>query len=121
VSFRDARQPLEDILENIARIERFVGGLDEPGFRQDEQARFAVQYALLVISEAARRLGAQAEGLCPDIPWAQIRGIGNRLRHGYDTIDPAVLWQTVQKDLGPLRLSTMLALNRLEGPEAERG
>jgi uncharacterized protein with HEPN domain len=117
VPFKDPRQSLEDILENIARIERFVSGLEAADFRQDEQVRFAVQYALLVISEAALRLGDDADALCPDVPWRQIRGLGNRLRHGYDTIDPAVLWHTVQKDLGPLRLSAMLALDRFEGPE----
>ena len=82
--FRDLRQALGDILDNIARIERFVSGLDGERFRNDERALFAVQYALLVISEAAIRLGDQAEVLCPDIPWSEIRGFGNWLRHGYD-------------------------------------
>jgi uncharacterized protein with HEPN domain len=38
------------------------------------------------ISEPASKLGPQAEDLCPEIPWAQIRGVGNRLRHEYDRI-----------------------------------
>jgi uncharacterized protein with HEPN domain len=47
--FKDPEQALEDILENIARIERFVSGLDAVSFRSNEGALFAVQYALLVI------------------------------------------------------------------------
>ncbi len=31
-------------------------------------------YALLVISEAAKRLGPKAEELCPGFPWRDIRG-----------------------------------------------
>ena len=89
-----------------------MSGLDEENVRNDERALFAVQYALLVISEAASRLGDQAEALCPDVPWYEIRGIGNWLRHGYDRIDPSVLWNTIAKDLAPLRLCAMLALNR---------
>jgi len=44
-------------------------------------AIYAVQYALLIISEAARKLGAHAESLAPGQPWPDIRGIGNLLRH----------------------------------------
>jgi uncharacterized protein with HEPN domain len=57
--------------------------------------------------------------LCPDIPWHRIRGLGNWLRHGYDRIDPNVIWKTMVEDLGPLQLAAHLALNRLEGPEPE--
>ena len=45
----------------------------------------------------------------PQIPWAQIRGLGNRLRHGYETIDAEVVWDIVHKDLGLLR-SALIAI-----------
>jgi hypothetical protein len=45
---------LEDILENIARLERFVGDLDEQGFYTAETTQFSVQYA------APRRRGGRA-------------------------------------------------------------
>ena len=101
--FKDPQDALEDILENIARIERFVSGLDEHSFYNDEKTVFSVQYALLAISEAAHRLGGQAEVLCPGLPWHDIRGLGNWLRHGYDSINPEIIWATVQNDLGPLQ------------------
>jgi uncharacterized protein with HEPN domain len=115
--FRDPQDALEDILENIARIDRFVEGFDEQAFYNDEKTVFSVNYALLAISEAARRLGDQAETLCPGIPWTDIRGLGNWLRHGYDSIRPETIWATLQNDLRPLQLAAHLALNRLEGPE----
>ena len=39
----------------------------------------------------------------PNIPWADIRSFGNRLRHAYDDIDDRILWSAVQHDLQPLR------------------
>jgi len=33
----------------------------------------------------------------------EVRGIGNWIRHQYDKIDPAVLWETVTKDLPMLK------------------
>src|ERR1043166_6156486 len=59
----------------------------------------ATQHCLLRISEAAKKLGALAKELAPDQPWADIRGIGNRLRHEYDKIDRDEIWRTVTDDL----------------------
>jgi uncharacterized protein with HEPN domain len=67
-AFSDPHQAFKDILENIGRIERFTDGLDENSFRENEQTVFAVQYALLVISEAAVRLGEQAQQWAPELP-----------------------------------------------------
>jgi uncharacterized protein with HEPN domain len=117
VRSKDPRAALEDILEHIARIERFISGVDEQAFQADDKTMFAVQYALLAISEAAHRLGDDAEALCPGIPWGDVRGLGNRLRHGYDSINPAVIWRTVQQDLRSLQLAAMIALNALEDRE----
>jgi uncharacterized protein with HEPN domain len=44
-------QRLQDILDNIERIERFTAGKDFEHFAKDEQALYASLYALLVISE----------------------------------------------------------------------
>lgn len=112
--FKDPQRALEDILENIARMERFTSGLTEETFRSDEQAVFAVQYALLVISEAARRLGDDADTLCPGMPWDDIRGIGNWLRHGYDRIDPGIIWNTAKKDLNELQRAVASAVQKLK-------
>lgn len=115
--FKDLGKSLKDILDNIGRIERFTAGMDCNAFCGDERGVFAVQYALLAISEAAHRLGAEAETLCPGQPWADIRGIGNHLRHGYDNIDIRVIWNTVQTSLPPLKTAVQ---NALGGPEATR-
>jgi uncharacterized protein with HEPN domain len=65
---------------------------------------------LLVISEAAIRLDDQAQLLCPGVPWPEIRGIGNWLRHAYDRVDAQVVWDTVQNDLQPLKMAIRTAL-----------
>ena len=68
---------LEGILADIAKIERFMEGVDHTVFEQDDQVAYAVKYALLRISEAAHRLKDAAGELCPDVPWRDIRGLGN--------------------------------------------
>lgn len=112
--FRDTpAKLLEDILTDIAKIERFMQGVDHAAFEQDDQVAYAVKYALLRISEAAYRLKDVAAELCPDVPWRDIRGIGNRLRHAYDTIDIGLIWMVVEKNLSPLKASVQDALQKL--------
>lgn len=44
-----------------------------------------------------RRERREGDALCRrDQPWRDIRGIGNRLRHGYDALDSAMIWEAVQ-------------------------
>jgi uncharacterized protein with HEPN domain len=38
----------------------------------------------------------------PEIPWADIIGMRNRLVHAYFDINLEILWQTVGHDLPPL-------------------
>jgi uncharacterized protein with HEPN domain len=55
--------------------------MDFAAFSQDPKNIAAVERKLLVISEAAIRLGAQAAVLCPNQPWHEIGGVGNWLRY----------------------------------------
>jgi uncharacterized protein with HEPN domain len=108
-----------DIIDNIERIEQFTAGMDLATFVSQGAVAYGVQYALLIISEAARKLGTHAERLAPDQPWADIRSIGNMLRHQYDDVDPEVIWWIVQRDLAPLKAAAQRALAALSAHRAE--
>ncbi len=110
---------LEDILDNITRIEGYAGRLDLDGLKQDGLRRDAIERCLERICEAAHRLGDRAAALMPDQAWEDIRGMGNRLRHAYDRIDLAVVWNVVSERLPSLKADAAQALERLRtGGEA---
>ena len=109
--FSEASLSLTDILDAILAIEQFTQGMDLDSFRQDPKTIAAVERKLQVISEAAVRLGEQAEALCPGLPWRDIRGIGNWLRHQYDRVDIETIWNTLTGDLPPLKAAVHRALN----------
>jgi uncharacterized protein with HEPN domain len=111
--FKDLSAPFRDILASIEKIERFVARMDIIAFSEDEKTVSAVERELQKISEAAVRLGQQAEQLCPGPPWADIRGIGNWLRHQYDRVDLETIWTTVERDLVNLKPAVQLALTSL--------
>jgi uncharacterized protein with HEPN domain len=108
--FREVWLHLQDILDAIGEIQGFTAGLEFDAFRADAKTVAAVERKLLVISEAAIRLGEDAKTLCPGLPWRDIRGIGNWLRHQYDAVDPEAVWQTVIDDLPPLQAAVIQAL-----------
>jgi uncharacterized protein with HEPN domain len=85
--FEDARSHLEDILDSIRSIQQFVHGMDREAYYHDEKTQAAVERKLLILSEVAIRLKDSAEVLCPEVPWRDIRGSGNWLRHQYDSVD----------------------------------
>ena len=108
--FREPALSLRDILDGIDMIVQFVRGMDLEAFREDPKTVAAVERKLLLVSEAAMRLGEDAERLCPGLPWHNIRGIGNWLRHQYDRVDVETVWNTVVDDLPPLRSGVLSAL-----------
>lgn len=55
--FREPALSLRDILEGIDMIVEFVGGMDLEAFREDPKTVAAVERKLLLVSEAAIRLG----------------------------------------------------------------
>jgi len=114
--FEDARSHFEDILASIRLIERFINGMDLEAYRRDEKSQAAVERKLLIISEAAIRLKDDAEVLCPEVPWRDIRGSGNWLRHQYDSVDLETIWNTIQDDLPPLKAAVERTLASTEAP-----
>jgi uncharacterized protein with HEPN domain len=73
----DPVQRLEDILENIIRIEKYTADMDCTSFLEDHKTYDAVERCLERISEAATKLAGAAEVMCPGIPWFAIRSLGN--------------------------------------------
>ena len=84
--------------------------MDFEAFRANAMVVAAVERKLQIISEAAIRLAGEAERVCPGVPWRDVRGIGNQLRHAYETIDVATIWKTVIEDLPALEAAVKRAL-----------
>jgi uncharacterized protein with HEPN domain len=94
----DPEACLKDILFNVSRIERYMVGVSREGFAGNDLVVDAVERCLQRICEAVYRLGKRATELLADQPSAQIRALGSRLRHAYDAIDLAVIWETATND-----------------------
>lgn len=108
-----------DILEGIDRIDLFIDGMDFEVYRDDLKTKSAVERQLQIITEAAYRLGNEAEILCPGPDWKGYMGMGNILRHGYHKVNDQVVWDTVKIDLPPLKAAVLKALAALLPPKPD--
>jgi uncharacterized protein with HEPN domain len=110
----DAVRRFRDIIDNIDAIADSIAGLAKEQFFADRDKYDAAERRLARISEAAIKLGLLAEQLAPDQPWANIRGIGNWLRHDYPNVARETIWQTITEHLASLRDSSARAIAQLE-------
>ena len=84
------RDYLDHIVQAIERIKRYVAAEDRDGFLQDEKTHEAVIRNIEIIGEAARnveRVAPEYAAAHPEIPWAVIYGMRNRISHGYFEVD----------------------------------
>jgi uncharacterized protein with HEPN domain len=110
---KDPIQRFQDILDNIGLIKEYTRGASFASYDRDRKTRDAVERCLARISEAASKLESSAEALIPDQPWSEIRGIGNVIRHEYDSIDPLIIWNIISRELDNLLTAVEAALEKL--------
>lgn len=110
-----------DILDNIRLVQSYIQGMDRAAFEADPRTRDAVERCLERVSEAATKLAREADELAPGPAWHAVRAFGNVLRHAYDQVDPARIWEIVTRDLPGLAVAAEAALHNLDSgvPDAE--
>jgi uncharacterized protein with HEPN domain len=115
----DGRQRgyLEQILREIEAARRLAASHDADSFVADEVAIAALERFVERISEGSRRLDPTLKEQEPGIPWSDIAGIGNILRHDYDSVDLTILWNITTRDLPLLEAAIRRLLAGLDRPE----
>ncbi|MDI3381333.1 DUF86 domain-containing protein [Xenophilus aerolatus] len=84
----------------------FIDGMDRTAFEQDKRTQQAVVMSLIVLGEAATKVMERHPAFAEahaGIPWRNMRGMRNRIAHGYFDIDLDVVWETVRSALPALR------------------
>ena len=108
--FRDSYTHLRDILEGLDHIESFLGNMDLEAYKADLKTKSAVERQLQIITEAAKRLGDEAETLCPGPDWRGFCRMGDLLRHSYHKVDDEIVWNTIKDELPLMRRAVVKVL-----------
>ncbi|MCL2717017.1 MAG: DUF86 domain-containing protein [Alphaproteobacteria bacterium] len=104
-----SEKPLLDYIEHIQKAATdacsFVEGITKAEFLEDRRSQQAVIMCLVIIGDASTKLmNSHAEFLTAHagVPWQKMRGMHNRIAHGYFDIDINIVWDTVQTALPEL-------------------
>ncbi len=96
---------LEQMLEAASRATVFVEGMELQDFLGDIRTQQAVAMSLLNIGEMATRIERdhpQFRVAHSHLAWSKMKGVRNRIAHGYFELDFRVVWDTAAADLPKL-------------------
>jgi uncharacterized protein with HEPN domain len=93
---------LRHMLEAIEDASSFISGRVRGDLDTDKMLRFALVRCVEIVGEAAARLSDETRSSAPEIPWAAIVGMRNRLVHAYFDVDTEIVWKTVTIELHEL-------------------
>ncbi len=106
---RDDRLTVEQMLDVVRRIRAIIRGQARDAFDADDVRQLALLHLIQLLGEAASRTTAAFRDAHPELPWAQMVGMRNRIVHGYDQVDPDIVWRVATEDVEPV----LAALERL--------
>lgn len=102
MSRHDDSISLRQMLDHAREAVAFVGGKTRDDLEHERILQLALARLVEVIGEAASRVSDNKQAKHPSIPWRDVINMRHKLIHGYDSIDVAVLWDTVTDDLPKL-------------------
>ena len=106
------RARLEDIVQDVARAQAFLDGMEVIALAADERTMLAIERLLQSITEPTVQINSdEMARIAPDAPARQVNDFGNLLRHQCSDIDPGVVYTIVRDDLPPLAIAAARALS----------
>ena len=106
---------LNHMIHAIDAALSYVDGLGLPDFLEDKRTQQACIMNVLIIGEAATKLMNEYPNFVtqhPQIEWRSMRGMRNRIAHGYFDINLEVVWETLQTALPDLQAKIQAIQNQ---------
>lgn len=105
---------LRHIIDSIDGIVEATTGLDDAEITGSFVLMRALERALQIVSEACKELPPELRASEPAVPWSDIIGIGNILRHEYHRVRDETLLDILAVHLPALKRVAVGMLKRLE-------
>ena len=99
---KDDQVRLRHMLEAAKEALSFAQNETRSSLEKDRKLELALVKSIEIIGEAAVKVTDKCLRNLPQIPWASIAGMRNRLIHAYFDLDREILWRTIRDDLPSL-------------------
>jgi len=103
MSKREWKLFVEDILESIELIEKYIENLEFDGFSKDRKTVDAVVRNFEIIGEASKYIPDYIKEKHTDVDWIGIVGLRNRIAHEYFGVSLEIVWNIVKQELPKLQ------------------
>ncbi len=114
---RDARAYLSDVIEACDAITNAVRGIDLQSYEDNRLVRSSVEREFTIIGEALAALNRLSEEIFSSITQARrIVDFRNLLTHQYPTVDDAIVWAIIERNVPVLRSECVDHFHRLSPP-----
>jgi uncharacterized protein with HEPN domain len=107
-------------LDALDAILSYASGVDQEGFLANRMLRDALVRNIGIVEDAAKQLldvAPEFSSKHPEIPFAEVYGMRNRVIHGYSSVNPSVVWDSVGVDVPELRRQIVEVLENLGGED----
>jgi uncharacterized protein with HEPN domain len=102
----------------------FIDGMSNDDFLSDRRTQKAVVMSLVFIDEAAAKIMDRHSEFAvrhANVPWREMRGMRNRIAHGYFEIDLNVVWETARTALPALLTQVPIPLDETSDERPDTG
>ena len=93
---------LLQIIKHCTKIEDKISNIKKKEFNDDEDIREIICFNIFQIGELAKGLSDEFITKYNKQPWKEIKGMRDRIGHGYDTIDVDIVWNTAKTNIKEL-------------------
>lgn len=94
----------------------FIADKSKTELETNRALALALVKSIEIVGEAASKVSRELRSQSPQIPWADIVAMRNRLIHSYFDVNLDIVWQTVAEELPPLvaQLENLLSSGKLQ-------
>ena len=107
-------QRLEHMIENAELLLRFAANLSEEEYASSVEKQYAMKFAFVMLGEDAAAISEELKLKYPVIPWQKIRSMRNTVAHEYLKTEEEIIWETVARDIEPLRQKLLQVKSELQ-------
>ena len=90
------------IIKHCDKINEKMNGLTREKFDQDEDILQIICFNIMQIGELAKNFDKTFVDKYSNVRWRQIKGMRDKVAHGYGSIDKDRVWNTALNDINPL-------------------